>query len=78
MTTDTLIGLGQISEVISDTFGETVKQSTPFIWWDRSIHDRDIKISSPMPEPVGFTGARRSPVWAKSQIVKWYADWKGQ
>jgi len=77
MTTDTLIGLGEIAGLVEEAFGEKVKTTTPFIWWDRTLHERDIKLSVPMPKPVGHVGARQSPVWAKSQIVKWYREWKG-
>ncbi len=77
MTTDTLIGLGEIAGIVRDAFGDEVKHTTPFVWWDRSINERDIGIRLPMPKPVAFVGVRQSPVWARSQIVKWYGEWKG-
>ncbi len=79
MTTDTLIGLGEIAGIIREAFGDEheVKHTTPFVWWDRSRHVRDIGIKISMPEPVAFIGVRQSPVWARSQIVKWYGEWKG-
>ncbi len=70
-----LVTLSEMAEYLTERFNvdPPIRYNVPYMWWKRSLDG--VQISHPMPQHIGVFGGKPTPVWEKTQIVRWYAEW---
>lgn len=71
-----LVSLSEVPALLEAFFDlpeDSIRKETVYVWWDRSVNNRGIRI--PMPTPKARLA--NTHLWEQQQIIHWYAAWKG-